>query len=180
MKTDEFEALVAPHREALGRFISMMVGREAEDIVQEATAVAFRDLGRFENRSKFSTWLYGIALNLCRKHLRDKGRHAMPAEQGVLEAQPARARGVLSSVIRHEMAERLEISVSRLPTPMREAFLLRYVDGMDYPEISEIAGVTQGTARVRAFRARALLREELGGVVDTVWLEKDQRPGAGT
>jgi RNA polymerase sigma-70 factor, ECF subfamily len=173
MKTDEFEAQVSPHRDALGRFVSMMVGREAEDIVQEAIAAAFRDLERFQNRSKFSTWLYGIALNMCRKHLRDKGRHATSASQEVLDAQPARTRGVLSSVIRHEMAERLEFSVSRLPTPMREAFLLRYVDAMDYPEIASITGASEGTARVRAFRARALLREELGSVVDTVWLEKD-------
>jgi RNA polymerase sigma-70 factor (ECF subfamily) len=172
MNNDAFEALVAPHRDALARFVSMMVGREAEDIVQEAVATAFKDIDRFQNRSKFSTWLYGIALNMCRKHLRDKGRHATSASPEVLAALPARSRGVLSSVIRHEMAERLEISVSRLPTPMREAFLLRYVDGMDYPEISSITGASEGTARVRAFRARALLREELGSVVDTVWLEK--------
>jgi len=173
MKTDAFEALVSPHREALSRFVSMMVGREAEDIVQEATAAAFKDIERFQSRSKFSTWLYGIALNLCRRHLRDKARHASPASQEVLDAQPARTRGVLSSVIRHEVAERLEMSVARLPTPMREAFLLRYIDGMDYPEIASITGASEGTARVRAFRARALLREELGSVVDTVWLEKD-------
>ncbi len=173
MRTDEFEERVAPHREALARFVSMMVGREAEDIVQGAIAAAFADLGRFENRSKFSTWLYGIALNLCRKHLRDKGRHAGQATQEVLEAQASPARGVLSSVIRHEMAEKLEVAVARLPTSMREAFLLRYVDAMDYPEISSITGVSEGTARVRAFRARALLRDELGAVVDTVWLEKD-------
>jgi RNA polymerase sigma-70 factor (ECF subfamily) len=173
MKTEEFEAQVAPHRENLSRFVSMMVGREAEDIVQEAVATAFRDAAKFEGRSKFSTWLYGIALNLCRKHLRDKARHASAAKQELLEAQPAPGRGVLSSVIRHEMAERLEISVGRLPTSMREAFLLRYVDAMDYPEISAITGVSEGTARVRAFRARGLLREELGAVVDTVWLEKD-------
>jgi len=173
MKTDDFESLVAPHRDALSRFVSMMVGREAEDIVQEAIATAFKDIERFQNRSKFSTWLYGIALNMCRKHLRDKGRHATSAAQEVLEGLPARGRGVLSSVIRHEMAERLEVSVSRLPTPMREAFLLRYVDGMDYPEISSITGASEGTARVRAFRARALLREELGSFVDTVWLEKE-------
>jgi len=173
MKTEDFEALVSPHREALGRFVSMMVGREAEDIVQEAVAAAFKQIEGFQNRSKFSTWLYGIALNMCRKFLRDKGRHAAAASQSVLDAQPAKARGVLSSVLRHEMAERLEISVGRLPTPMREAFILRYVDAMEYPEIASITGVTEGTARVRAFRARALLREELGAVVDTVWLEKE-------
>jgi RNA polymerase sigma-70 factor (ECF subfamily) len=173
METEDFETRVAPLREPLARFASMMVGREAEDIVQEAVAAAFKDLARFEGRSKFSTWLYGIVLNLCRKHLRDKGRRAAPTGREVLEAQPARARGVLSSVIRHETAERIEIAVSRLPTSMREAFLLRYVDGMDYPEVSAITGVSEGTARVRAFRARALLREELGGVVDTVWVETE-------
>ncbi len=173
MNRAQFEAQLAPHREPLARFVAMMVGREAEDIVQEAVATAFRDIGRFEGRSRFSTWVYGIALNLCRKHLRDKARRAAQAGPAVLEGQPARRHGVLSSVVRHEMAERLEISVGRLPTPMREAFILRYVDGMDYPEIAEVTGVSEGTARVRAFRARALLREELGDVVDTVWLEKE-------
>ena len=173
MNREEFESQLAPLREPLARFVAMMVGREAEDIVQEAVATAFHDVGRFEGRSKFSTWVYGIALNLCRKHLRDKTRRAAPAGPAVLEGQPARRHGVLSSVIRHEMAERLEISVGRLPTPMREAFILRYVDQMDYPEIAEITGASEGTARVRAFRARALLREELGDVVDTVWLEKE-------
>jgi RNA polymerase sigma-70 factor (ECF subfamily) len=173
MNNAEFEALVAPHREALGRFVAMMVGREGEDIVQAALAAAFKDIGRFEHRSKFSTWLYGIALNLCRKHLRDKARHASSAAPEVLEGQAARQRGVLSSVVRHEMAEQLQVAVGRLPTTLRESFVLRYVQDVDYPEIAAIVGVSEGTARIRAFRARALLREELGTVVDTVWLEKD-------
>ena len=118
--------------------------------------------------------IYGIALNKCRNHLRDRKRRAAPAGEGVLDDRAAKGRGVLTSVIRHEMAEQLELSVGRLPAAMREAFLLRYVDGMDYPEIAAIIGTSEGTARVRAFRARALLREELGTVVDTVWLEKGE------
>jgi RNA polymerase sigma-70 factor (ECF subfamily) len=173
MKSEEFESRVAPHRAALERFVAMMVMSETEDIVQEAIATAFREIEKFEQRSKFSTWLYGIALNLCRKHLRDCRRHAISMEQGWLEAQAGRNHAVFSSVIRLEMAEKLALSVAHLPTSMREAFLLRYVDGMDYPEISVITGVSMGTARIRAFRARALLREELGTAVDTAWLEKD-------
>ena len=172
MKSEEFQALVMPHREALSRFVAMIMGREAEDLVQDTVADAFRQIEGFENRSRFSTWIYGIALNKCRNHLRDRKRRAGTPGEGVLDAQPAKGRGVLTSVIRHEMAEQLEFSVGRLPTPMREAFLLRYVDGMEYPEVSAITGVSEGTARVRAFRARALLREELGTVVDTVWLER--------
>jgi RNA polymerase sigma-70 factor (ECF subfamily) len=159
------------HGAAQARFVAMMVGRETEDLVQAALAAALKEADRFEGRSKFSTWLYGIALNLRRKHLRDKTRRGTSGGPDLLEAQPDKGRGVLSSVIRHEMAERIEIAVGRLPTSMREAFVLRYVDGMDYPEIAEITGVSEGSARVRAFRARALLREELGAVVDTVWVE---------
>ena len=174
MKTDAFEALVAPHREGLARFVAMMVGRETEDLVQASLAAALKEADRFEGRSKFSTWLYGIALNLCRKHLRDRSRRAATGGPELMEAQPSRAHGVLSSVLRHEMAERIKVAVGRLPTSMREAFILRYAQGLDYPEIAEITGVSEGSARVRAFRARALLRQELGAVVDTVWLEKDQ------
>lgn len=174
MNRAEFEEKAAPHREALSRFVAMMVGGEAEDLVQSTLADAFAQAERFEERSRFSTWLYGIALNKCRNFIRDRKRRAAPAGEEVLAAQPAPGRGVLTSVIRHEMAERLEVSVGRLPTSMREAFLLRYVDGMDYPEVAEIIGTSPGTARVRAFRARALLREELGGVVDTVWVEREE------
>ena len=174
MTGEEFTTRLDLHREALARFVSMMVGREADDLVQETVADAFKAVDRFEGRSKFSTWIYGIALNKCRNHLRDRKRRASPAEEGVLDGRPAKGRGVLTSVIRHEMAEQLERSVSRLPAAMREAFLLRYVDGMDHPEIAAIIGTSEGTARVRAFRARALLREELGTVVDTVWLQKGE------
>ena len=169
MNREELEALVEPHREALTRFVSMMVVSEAEDIVQEAISTAFRNAEKFQGRSKFSTWLYGIALNLCRKYRRDRGRRAFTAPSGLLEKQPERRRSVLSSVIRHEAAGRLECAVERLPATLREAFFLHYVDGMDYSEISLIIGVSEGTVRIRAFRARTLLREKLGNVVDTIW-----------
>lgn len=173
MNKETIEARLAPLQEPLRRFAALMVGREAEDLVQEAVTVAIRDAGRFEGRSRFSTWIYGILLNLCRRHLRDRTRRASPSGPAALEDRPSPRRGVLSSILRREIAERLELSVGRLPTPLREAFLLRYAHGMDYREIAEITGASEGTARVRAFRARALLREELGNVVDTVWVEKE-------
>src|SRR6185503_3204931 len=101
MNADEFQKLVDPHREPLRRFVTLMVGREADDIVQEAISVAFRQIARFEGRSKFSTWLYGISLHLSRKYLRDRRRHAIVTSESVLDAQPARYRGIVSSVIRH-------------------------------------------------------------------------------
>lgn len=61
-----------------------------------------------------------------------------------------------------------------LPIPLREAFVLRFVDKMDYAEMSKITGAAEGTLRVRAHRARTLLRDSLGLVVDT-WMREGKR-----
>ncbi|MBI2898614.1 MAG: sigma-70 family RNA polymerase sigma factor [Planctomycetes bacterium] len=167
-----FESLVLPHREGIRRFVELMIGGEAEDVAQEAIARAFDHLSEFDGRSKLSTWIYGIALNIARNLLRARARHAGAASPSVLNAQPAprgRRQGVLSSILRHEMADRMQDAIARLPDDLREAFVLRYVEGMEYEEMSRIAGVAPGTLRVRSHRARNLLKEELGPVVDTMW-----------
>lgn len=159
------ESLVARYREHVKRFVATMCGDEAEDLAHDAIARALADLSKFEGRSTFSCWLHGIALNLCRHYLRDKKRHAQQAESGVIENKAAR-RGVLSSLYRRELVERLDQAIERLPVSMREAFALRYITRMDYEEIAAITGVSVGTARVRAHRARALLQDELGPLVN--------------
>ena len=62
-------------------------------------------------------------------------------------------------------------AIGVLPEALREAFVLHFVEGMDYAEASKITGVAAGTLRVRAHRARTLLRTNLGDVVDT-WLRE--------
>jgi RNA polymerase sigma-70 factor, ECF subfamily len=175
---ESFAKLTGHHRAWLTRTAALMLGspEEAEDVTQEAITRAFADLSRFEGRSAFATWLCGIVLNICRKVLRSRARHAGVVDPEMLDASPARAgrrQGVLSAILRQEIGERMEVAIDRLPIPLREAFLLRYVNAMDYADIARAAGVTEATARVRAFRARTLLREELGGVVDTAWIEPE-------
>ncbi len=165
-----FDELVGRHRENVRRFAAVMADAETDDLVAEAVAVAWRDLPRFEGRSAFSTWLYGIALNLCRHALRDKGRHAETVEPSAMDARAAR-HGVLSSIYRRELVERMGFAIGRLPVSMREAFVLRYVEKLEYDEISAITGASPGATRVRAHRAKLLMKGELGAVVDTFWLE---------
>lgn len=156
------------HRGALLRFIEAMIGdaAAAEDLVQEAARIAFERLGEFERRSKLSTWLYSIALNLARNHRRDRERRAKPAE---LDGRPSPLRGALSSLVRRETAEQIALALERLPPTLREAFALHYIEGLDYEEIETITGVKARTLHVRAHRARGLLRAQLGSVVDTAW-----------
>lgn len=164
-----FEKLVLPHREALVRFITLMTGPDAEDIAQEAITRAFDTRHKFEKRSKVSTWLFGIALNICRTTLRNRGRHAAIVEPEKLGGIAGRRHGVLTSLVRHEMADRMQAAILALPPDLKEAFILRYVDGMEYEEMAEITGVAPGTLRVRSHRARNQLKDSLGSAVDTIW-----------
>ncbi|MBI1853293.1 MAG: sigma-70 family RNA polymerase sigma factor [Planctomycetes bacterium] len=175
---ESFAMLTGHYREWLWRTAAFMLGNEdeAEDVTQEAITRAFADIARFEGRSAFATWLCGIVLNICRKTLRSRARHAGVVDPEHLDENPARhgrRLGVLSTILRREINERMEVAIDRLPIPLREAFLLRYVNGMEYAEIGHAAEITEATARVRAFRARTLLRAELGTVVDTAWIEPD-------
>jgi RNA polymerase sigma-70 factor (ECF subfamily) len=174
-----FDELVRRHRPRLVRIITWLIwdADEAESLAQEALARAYGQLNGYRPEVPFGGWLHGIARNLCRNHLRDRARHARPAapEEFDRVAAPAgQRRGVLSGILRQELGEQTWKAVEELPLLLREAFVLHYLEGMDYAEMSQLTGVTAATLRVRAHRARTLLRDSLGPVVDT-WL-REGRP----
>jgi RNA polymerase sigma-70 factor (ECF subfamily) len=169
-----FAELARSHRPGLVQVIAALIGDadEAESLAQEALTRAFARRADYRPEQPFRPWLYGIALNLCRHHLRDRARHARPVAPerlGDLPTPEGRRHGVLSGIFRAELAARTGEAIAQLPIPLREAFVLRFVEGMEYAEISHVTGLTEGTLRVRAHRARSLLRTSLGPVVDT-WL----------
>jgi RNA polymerase sigma-70 factor (ECF subfamily) len=177
---DAFAVLTGRHRPGLVRFNALMIGDsdEAESLAQETLTRAYVQLADFRRDQKLAAWLRGIALNLCRNYLRQRGRHAKPTSPELLAPAPApegQRQGVLSGILREELNQRLWIAMGLLPTAYREALILHYVDGLDYAAISEITGVSAGALRARTMRARNLLRDSLGSVVDT-WLRGDEPP----
>jgi RNA polymerase sigma-70 factor (ECF subfamily) len=174
--TKAFDELTILHRPALIRLATSLIGDadDAESVAQEALTRAFAMLDSYDASRPFGPWLRGIVLNLCRNHLRDRGRRAQPVDPHHLADKAelgGRRGGVLSAIIHQETDEQALRAIAQLPSPLREAFVLRFVDGMDYAEISQVTGLNQATLRVRAHRARALLRDSLGPVVDT-WLRQ--------
>jgi RNA polymerase sigma-70 factor (ECF subfamily) len=169
-----FDALVERHRPRLVRFLALLIwdADDAENLAQETLTRAFSQLAAFRPELPFAAWLRGIALNLGRTYLRDRARHARavaPEQLGDVPSSEGQRQGVLSGILRREMGEQTQRAIGQLPIPLREAFVLHFVEGLNYAEISQLTGVTAGTARVRAHRARTLLRANLGPVVDT-WL----------
>jgi RNA polymerase sigma-70 factor (ECF subfamily) len=172
-----FDELVVLHRPGIVRFIELLIwdADEAESLAQETLTRSYAQLAEFRSEMRFGAWLHGIALNLCRNHLRNRARHAKLASDDQLAAAPAadgRRQGVLSGILRQEMAGQLDEAIRLLPEALREAFVLHAAEGLAFEEIGQILGISSGTARVRAHRARVLLRDRMGPVVDTWYRER--------
>ena len=155
----------------------MMVGdrHEAEDIAQDAFIRAFKSLGGFRGKARFSSWLHQIALNLCRDHLKKRSRSGgvvSMAEETLEGSRDGDGEATPDPMIDAELSETMRAEISRLPYLYREAFVLRHIQGMEYVDVAAIARVPADTVRVRAYRARELLRERLAPAVDTYWREK--------
>lgn len=156
----------------------MMIGdrHDAEDIAQDAFVRAYRGLPRFERRAKFSSWLYQISLNLCKDYLKAKSRHARNVEDEHLETLDTDAQDEAPRIVlQQELSEKMRESIQKLPYVYRETFTLRHLENLDYDEIAAIVRVPADTVRVRAYRAREMLREIMAPAVDTYWREKAAR-----
>ncbi|MFN3240761.1 MAG: RNA polymerase sigma factor [Planctomycetota bacterium] len=163
-----FAELVAPHRERLQRYLVTMTGDEhtAEDVLQEGLRRALEKLDQLQQAERFGSWLLSIACNVCRSHLRREVQRAHGGDD-LLQQMCDHHRTALSSLVRREDAQRLRLAIDRLPILLREAFVLFAVEGLPYAEIAAATDVAEGTLQVRVHRAKALLRQQLGDVVDS-------------
>jgi RNA polymerase sigma-70 factor (ECF subfamily) len=138
-------------------------GPDAADAAQEALISVVRGLGRFDGRSRYSTWLYRIAVNASIDELRRRRRRpllALPStDDGSAPPEPEVADGGPEEVV-----GRLDIESALLDLPLdfRAAVVLRDVCGLDYAEIAEVLSLPGGTVRSRIARGRSLLAGRLG------------------
>jgi len=165
-----FAELSEPHRQRLTRYLVTMTGdtHAADDLVQDSLERAFAKLGELRQAERFGSWLLSIACNRCRTHLRQQVQRAHGGDDPMPELTDPH-HSALSSLVRREDAARLALAIDRLPILLREAFVLFTVEGLPYAEIATVTEAEEGTLQVRVYRAKALLRQQLGSVVDT-WM----------
>lgn len=139
-------------------------GIEAEDILQETFLKAYRNLDQFEEQSNLYTWLYSIARNKCidefRKRKYEKRRSFTPVEEFELESDQ------YSSDDSREEILLLRQAIAQLPEILRSIVVMKSIDGLSYPEISEVTGINEQTLKNRMFRAR----KELAGILKRMGL----------
>lgn len=166
-------ALMDRHAPRIFHFLCRMLGNEedANDLAQETFVRLYNARASYQPGQKFTTWLYTIAGNLGRNHLRWRARHpqvSLDAQSDTtdhtladsLQANTATPRQALATA---ERAASVRAAVQALPDDMREAIVLCELEEMAVAEAAAVLESTPKAVESRLYRARQLLREKLKG-----------------
>jgi len=134
---------------------------DASDFAQEVFLKVYRSLPRFEERSRFSTWLYKIAYNTAINGLNRRKEFQSLAE---VDGEPVDGDTPERQAIRGAARDAVLASLRELPERYRVCIDLSFFYGCSYREIEMITGFPVNTVKSHVFRAKKLLREKLGGI----------------
>lgn len=167
-----FNELVQAYEQRVFRLVLRMLGRrdEAEDMAQEVFVQVFKAIGTFRGDSKLGTWIYRIAVNLCknrikylsRRHSSDEDELEPVAERTALDEKKSSAVGETSRpdqvVEGYQIEKIVQECMSSIEPDFREVLVLRDVEDLSYEELCEVTGLPDGTVKSRLHRARAMLK----------------------
>ncbi|MCA8943893.1 MAG: sigma-70 family RNA polymerase sigma factor [Planctomycetes bacterium] len=174
---EAFRVLVEQNQNRIFRLAMRVLHCEretAEDVCQEVFLRAYRALGRFDGKVKFSTWLHTIAMNTSiteyrRRRALKRNKPTFSLDQPMPGADddaprndpPSREVDPSDRVDQQEFAAAVRAAVEDLPDEFRDAVVLRDLQQLSYEEIGAILGVAQGTVRSRIHRGRLILQRKL-------------------
>jgi RNA polymerase sigma-70 factor, ECF subfamily len=167
---DAFELMVDRHQGRAYRLASSILGNEADarDVSQDAFIRLYESAGRFDGRSRFSTWFYRILVNLCIDHQRKNRwwrRLAPLATPGADDPDerafdpPSSEAGPEDAAMLTQSIRRLRPALEKLSPQQRAAVLLQTQEGFTSREIGEVLKCSEATARVHVHRGIAQLRK---------------------
>jgi RNA polymerase sigma-70 factor, ECF subfamily len=143
---------------------------EAEDLAQNVFIQVHKSAHRYEASSKFSTWLFTIARNLCLNEIRRRSRHsaesidALHPDGDGRPAQQFEDKTTFSppdSLLHGELVKKIEEAVAELPENQRTAILLCRQDELSYEEIAKILGCSLSATKSLIHRGRETLKQKL-------------------
>lgn len=172
-----FGLLVSKYQRKLARLVSRLIRdpAEVEDVVQEAFIKAYRALPGFRGESAFYTWLYRIGINEAKNYLATRGRRPpttteFDSEEAEIfdEGEQLRDQNTPERILMSkQIGDTVNAAMEALPEDLRNAIVLREIDGLSYEEISQVMNCPIGTVRSRIFRAREAIAEKLKPLLDT-------------
>ena len=165
---DSFNQLVLRWERPIYALAYRVIGREedARDVCQETFLRAFRALKGFKGQAKFSSWLYRIALNLCRDWIRRERRQPIAqAPEGVdiieLAGESTPSESIEDLVARREIGRAVARAMAELPDEQRTAIILKEYHGLTFQEIAEMLDCPLSTVKTRLYQGLSVLRRQL-------------------
>jgi len=166
--TESFDQLILRWERPIYALAYRVIGREEEarDVLQETFLRAYRGIGNFRGQAKFSSWIYRIALNLCRDWIRRERRTPVsPVPEGVDLGEMAAERGPVESieelVARQDLSRVVAKAMEQLPEEQRTAIILKEYHGMTFQEIADLQGCPLSTVKTRLYQGLIVLRRRL-------------------
>jgi RNA polymerase sigma-70 factor, ECF subfamily len=172
-----FRELIEAQRDRVYNICYRMLGNrhESEDVAQEVFITVFKTIDTFREESKFSTWLYRVAVNHCKNRIKYLARR-FDKQKDELDEQSSGANGTPiggplpsapdRALAGAQMEKLLQEAIASLDEEQRTVVVLRDVEDLSIEEICEITGLPDGTVKSRLHRARLVLRKRLAKHVE--------------
>lgn len=175
-----FDLLVIKYQRRVERLIGRFVRDTdlVQDLAQEAFIRAYRALPQFRGESAFYTWLYRIAVNTAKKQLMVLRRDPIITESALAERREQEDETSAPQLEQRddetpeavlagkEVARVVNEAIQALSEDLRQALVLREIEGLSYEEIAQVMNCPVGTVRSRIFRAREAIAQRLRPVLD--------------
>ncbi|HUT86010.1 MAG TPA: RNA polymerase sigma factor [Elusimicrobiales bacterium] len=163
-KTHSFKIIVEKYENMLFDLSLRLTGnmQESEDIVQKSFIKAYRNLDKYKQDYKFSNWIYTIALNLIKNHLRHRkvirflSLDFKPKEENLFEIEDKSAVPE-RKMEQEDFSKTLQTAIGDLPSKLKEVFTLHYLHEKDLASVGNICGLSQNAVRLRLMRARNII-----------------------
>ncbi len=152
---DAFKTLISRYSDPLYRHALCMTGSPdvAEDILQLSFIKAYQHLA--EVRGRFDAWVFRIVANGCKDWLKNIRRSHLSYDE---DDQPSAYATPDEELDRTELRSDLDRALATLPASLREAFVMKHVEGRSYEEMADLLGTTVGALKMRVHRAREALQ----------------------
>lgn len=155
---EDYRILVRRYQDVLFRHAVRMTGEGdvATDLVQASLIRAYSSIGHCRDRDRFGAWLFRILTNACKDHLKSRRRKDVRIDDAAIRLSSTSSPE--ADLERTETRSRVATALEKLPATLREAFVLKHVEGLPYEEIATIMNTSVPALKMRVHRARELLK----------------------
>ncbi|MCL2334506.1 MAG: sigma-70 family RNA polymerase sigma factor [Endomicrobia bacterium] len=168
-RLEAFESLITKYKDRVYNiaFSFCANAAESDDIAQSVFVKAYANIGSFEEKAAFSTWLYRITVNECYTALKKRRTNVLSLDAEISNAEDISLADILAdakadiekAMVSSETQNMMRKSITELPDKYRIILTLRDIEDMSYEEISRIMKISQDKVKVWLFRARNKLKQ---------------------